>query len=124
MNQRSFEFVSRRARTGMTPAKRDVGPSSLIIFISVPIVVGFFAVWLLGRSPLASSFLAVIRVFTTQMGFVRITVALPAMAPAIIDSTVVSFLDGRPEVMAALSKPDLVHSYPEAVSLSVLHAAV
>lgn len=65
---------------------------------------------LLGRS---ESFLrAVIRVLTTHMGFVMRTVALPAIAPAIIDSIVVSFLDARPAFNAARSKPARVHSYP------------
>ena len=52
------------------------------------------------------------RVLTTQIGFVMRTVALPARAPAIIDSTVVSFLDARPALMAARSKAARVHSYP------------
>ena len=51
------------------------------------------------------------RVLMTQMGFVMMTVALPAIAPAIIDSIVVSFLDARPALIAAFSNPDLVHSY-------------
>lgn len=55
---------------------------------------------------------AVIRVLTTQMGFVIKTVALPAIAPAIMDSMVVSFLDAREERMAARSKNARVHSYP------------
>ncbi|KAL8767418.1 MAG: hypothetical protein Q9194_005997 [Teloschistes cf. exilis] len=56
---------------------------------------------------------AVIRVLTTQMGLVISTVALPAMAPAIMDSMVVSFLEAREERMAARSKNARVHSYPE-----------
>ena len=40
------------------------------------------------------------------------TVALPAMAPAIIDSTVVSFFEARPALTAARSKKARVHSYP------------
>lgn len=55
---------------------------------------------------------AVIRVLTTQMGFVIRTVALPAMAPAIMDSIVVSFLEARAERIAARSKKARVHSYP------------
>ena len=55
---------------------------------------------------------AVIRVLTTQMGFVIRTVALPASAPAIMDSIVVSFLEAREERMAARSKKARVHSYP------------
>ena len=56
--------------------------------------------------------LAVMRVLTTQIGFVSSTVALPARAPAIMDSTVVSFLEARPARMAARSKAARVHSYP------------
>lgn len=59
----------------------------------------------------ASDLRAVTRVLTTQMGLVIKTVALPAMAPAIIDSTVVSFLEARPVRIAAFSKADRVHSY-------------
>lgn len=55
---------------------------------------------------------AVIRVLTTQMGFVISTVAEPAMAPAIMDSMVVSFLEAREERTAARSKKARVHSYP------------
>ena len=40
------------------------------------------------------------------------TVADPAMAPAIIDSIVVSFLEARPALTAARSKAARVHSYP------------
>ena len=58
-----------------------------------------------------SDFLAVILVLTTQMGFVNSTVALPASAPAIIDSIVVSF-ELLPALMAARSNPARVHSYP------------
>lgn len=59
-----------------------------------------------------SDCLAVMRVLTTQMGFVIRTVALPAIAPAIMDSMVVSFLEAREERMAARSKNARVHSYP------------
>lgn len=52
------------------------------------------------------------RVLTTQMGFVSSTVAEPAMAPAIIDSMVVSFMLARPDLRAAFSKKERVHSYP------------
>ncbi len=55
---------------------------------------------------------AVIRVLTTQIGLVISTVALPAMAPAIMDSIVVSFLEAREERIAARSKKARVHSYP------------
>lgn len=55
---------------------------------------------------------AVILVLTTHIGFVMRTVALPAIAPAIIDSMVVSFLDVRELRIAARSKKARVHSYP------------
>lgn len=55
---------------------------------------------------------AVMRVLTTQMGFVSRTVALPARAPAIMDSIVVSFFEAREERIAARSKKARVHSYP------------
>jgi hypothetical protein len=50
-------------------------------------------------------------VLTTQIGFVSMTVADPAIAPAIMDSMVVSFFEARPAVTAAFSNPDRVHSY-------------
>lgn len=56
---------------------------------------------------------AVMRVLTTQIGFVINTVSEPAIAPAVMDSTVVNFLDARPALTAAASKKDLDHSYPE-----------
>ncbi len=59
-----------------------------------------------------SAWRAVIRVLTTHTGFVMRTVALPATAPAIIDSIVVSFLDTREERTAARSRNARVHSYP------------
>lgn len=52
------------------------------------------------------------RVLMTQMGLVIRTVALPAMAPAIMDSTVVSFCEARPDRRAAREKRARVHSYP------------
>ena len=55
---------------------------------------------------------AVMRVLTTQIGFVIRTVAEPAIAPAIIDSIVVSFFEARPAFRAARSNPARVHSYP------------
>lgn len=55
---------------------------------------------------------AVIRVLITQIGFVMSTVALPARAPAIIDSTVVSFCDARWLRRAARENRSRVHSYP------------
>lgn len=63
------------------------------------------------------------RVLTTQMGLVRSTVAEPAMAPAIMDSAVVSFIEARPALRAAFSKKERVHSYPEmSVMLGLLYA--
>lgn len=56
---------------------------------------------------------AVMRVLTTQMGFVMRTVAEPARAPASMDSSVVSFVLVREgERWAARSKKARVHSYP------------
>ena len=55
---------------------------------------------------------AVIRVLTTQIGFVMSTVADPAMAPAIMDSSVVRLLLARDVRIAARSKKERVHSYP------------
>lgn len=49
---------------------------------------------------------------TTQMGFVMSTVALPAIAPAIMDSKVVSLEEAREDFMVARSKNERVHSYP------------
>lgn len=45
------------------------------------------------------------------MGFVMRTVAEPAMAPAIMDSMVVSLEEAREDFMAARSKNERVHSY-------------
>ena len=59
------------------------------------------------------------RVLTTQIGFVMRTVAEPAMAPAIMDSIVVSFFEARPAFRAARSKKARVHSYPARVSRHV-----
>ena len=86
-------------------------------------VEGFFAGLLKdpGRSDsLDSAFLAVIRVFTTQIGLVMRTVALPAIAPAIMDSMVVSLDVARADLMAARSKNARVHSYPVPSELSFL----
>ena len=80
---------------------------------SVPIVEGALAGFAPGSTCSSDSDLrAVMRVFTTQIGFVIKTVALPAIAHAIIDSTVVSFFEARPAFRAAFSKKALVHSYP------------
>lgn len=76
---------------------------------------GALAGLLPGSVSLDSDLRAVMRVLTTQMGLVMRTVALPAMAPAIIDSMVVSFFEARPDLMAAFSKPARVHSYPGAL---------
>lgn len=87
-----------RTRAGSTPAKNAVKPSSRkreMIVRRVEGLRGSFEGegedWV-GRVELVvSAVRAVIRVFITQMGFVIRTVALPAIAPAIMDSTVVSF---------------------------------
>ena len=114
---------------GTTPAKSLDGPSSRIIASKVPRVEGLDlgfdeeeVLRLSGRvSPSDddddneedfSFFRAVIRVLTTQIGLVMSTVALPASAPAIIDSTVVSLREARPDLRAARSKAARVHSYP------------
>jgi hypothetical protein len=68
---------------------------------------------LLPPSSCLSCFRAVMRVFTTQMGFVSSTVALPARAPATTYSIVVSFCAVRPAFRAAFSKAARVHSYPK-----------
>lgn len=102
---------------GNTPAKRAVGPSFFKSFIKVTKLdcfrVGFLdVVEDVGRSAEESDWRAVILVLTTHIGFVIKTVALPAIAPAIIDSIVVSFLDARELRTAARSKKARVHSYP------------
>jgi len=61
---------------------------------------------------LASALRAVIRVLTTQIGFVQRTVAEPARAPASMDSTVVRRREKRPEARARRSKKERDHSYP------------
>ena len=61
---------------------------------------------------LASALRAVMRVLTTQIGFVQRTVAEPARAPANMDSTVVRRRDRRPEARARRSKKERDHSYP------------
>lgn len=101
---------------GSTPAKRAVSPSSRSKEIRVPSVLGFrdglgFKE-LLGRVEVDSVDRAVILVLITQIGFVMSTVALPARAPAIIDSIVVSFDDARRDRRAAREKRSRVHSYP------------
>lgn len=55
---------------------------------------------------------AVMRVLTTQIGFVMSTVAEPATAPAIMLSMVVSLARLRPPFSAAVSNARRVHSYP------------
>lgn len=80
---------------------------------SVPSVDDFFAGFPPGggRSDSQSAPRAVMRVLTTQVRFVIITVALPARAPASIDSMVVSFLEARPALRAAFSNQARDHSY-------------
>ena len=102
---------------GKTPAKRAVGPSVSRSFIKVAKLDGFRTGFPdvaddVERSAEASDWRAVILVLTTHIGFVRRTVALPAIAPAIIDSIVVSFLDARELRIAARSKKARVDSYP------------
>ena len=63
-----------------------------------------------------SAWRAVILVFTTHIGFVIRTVAMPAIAPATMDSIVVSFLDAREVRIAVRSKKERVHSYPGKMS--------
>lgn len=99
---------------GNTPAKRAVGPSSRKRERRVLIVEGFRGFWVVDgeESEGDSEERAVILVFMTQIGLVMRTVALPASAPAIIDSTVVSFWDARPARSAARVNNARVHSYP------------
>ena len=107
-----------KTSAGNTPANRTLGPSILKICNRVSRLDGFRAgfsddVEVVGRSEEAESdWRAVILVLTTHIGFVMRTVALPAIAPAIIDSIVVSFLDARELRTAARSKKARVHSYP------------
>lgn len=103
-------------RAGSTPAKNAVNPSSRKRENTVRIVEGLRAgleveEWV-GRVELLSAVRAVIRVLITQIGFVIRTVALPAIAPAIMDSTVVSFRDARRLRRAARENKSRVHSYP------------
>ena len=109
-------FITRTS-AGNTPAKRALGPSTLKSFAKVAKLDVVCAGWSndvedVGRSEDDSDWRAVILVLTTHIGFVIRTVALPAIAPATIDSTVVSFLDARELRMAARSKKARVHSYP------------
>ena len=101
-------------RAGNTPANSALKPSSRIRLRSVQRVDGDLADLV---SPPGSPFsldpffLAVILVLTTQIGLVIRTVALPARAPAMMLSMVVSFFEARPARVAARSNPALVHSY-------------
>jgi len=115
-----------KTRAGMTPANKRAKPSSRTRAKRVPSVDGAFC-GVAGApgsdSSEASDLRVVMRVFTTQMGLVMRTVALPARAPAIMDSTVVSFEEARPALSAAFSKKERVHSYPGCCqSLIVPHA--
>ena len=113
-----------RTSAGNTPAKREIGPSVLRSSIKVAKLDGFRA----GLSDLVedirdaedeeSAWRAVILVFTTHIGLVIRTVAMPAIAPATMDSIVVSFLDVREVRTAARSKKERVHSYPGEKELS------
>lgn len=107
-----------KTKAGSTPAKRAVGPSSANNVLMVFSVDGFragFSDWMegVGRSDDEWDCRAVMRVLTTQIGFVIRTVAEPAMAPAIMDSMVVSFFEALEDRIAARSKKSRVHSYPE-----------
>ena len=107
-----------RTSAGNIPANRAEGPSVSKSAIRVAKLDGFRA----GLSDIVEdvksseeeefAWWAVILVLTTQIGFVMRTVALPAIVPVIIDSTVVSFLDAREVRTAARSKKARVHSYP------------
>lgn len=124
---------------GKTPAKSAFGPSSCRRALRVASVLGFLVLLLPvgcvagggsdddsppsfppvllaleeGGDEEGADSRAVIRVLTTQIGFVISTVAEPAIAPAIIDSTVVSFMLVREgDRAAARSKKARVHSYP------------
>ena len=133
-------------RAGKTPAKSAFGPSSCRRALRVASVLGFLLLLLRvgcvagggsdddgpfsppppvllafeeGEDEEGADSRAVIRVLTTQIGFVISTVAEPAIAPAIIDSTVVSFMLVREgDRAAARSKKARVHSYP------VFHASL
>src|ERR1700761_577514 len=92
-------------KAGMTPAKSPDRPSSRRIWKKTPKVEAFLGGALLGPPGSVSCDLgAVMRVLTTHIGFVIKTVRLPATAPAAMDSIAVSFLDARPDLMAAFSK--------------------
>lgn len=109
-----------RTRAGKTPAKSAPGPSvrrrerrvETVEGLDLGAVAGSGNESLSEEEEEEEDCRAVMRVLTTQMGFVIRTVALPAMAPAIIDSIVVRFLEAREERMAARSKNARVHSYP------------
>ena len=122
-----------RTNAGNTPANNAVGPSSRSKVRSVDIVEGDLfdfedpesdCVAGGGKVPEDEGedegelCLAVIRVFTTQMGFVMKTVAEPAIAPANIDSKVVRFLLALEVRIAARMKKERVHSYPESTLFS------
>ena len=101
---------------GSTPAKSAMSPSSRRRESRVPIVEGLRGGLpieeLVGRADVDSAVRAVILVLITQIGLVMSTVALPAIAPAIMDSTVVSFWEARRERRAARENRSRVHSYP------------
>ena len=115
-----------RTRAGRTPAKRALGPSSWRRVRRVARVLELFCgeEWGTGAGREDASLeevdeeeeedsRAVMRVLTTQIGFVMRTVAEPARAPASMDSSVVSLVLVREgERWAARSKKARVHSYP------------
>lgn len=99
-------------RAGNTPAKSAVGPSFRRSESRVLSVEGLRAGLGEGREEEGEGVCAVMRVLMTQIGFVIRTVALPARAPASIDSMVVSFCEARPARRAARDRRARVHSYP------------
>lgn len=98
---------------GRTPLKREDRPSSRMRNMKVPKVEGSF---LCVRPEIGCSsdacLRAVMRVFTTHIGLVSSTVAVPAIAPANMDSRAVRFSLVRPDFKAVFRRRLRVHSYP------------
>ena len=125
----SIGFITNTS-AGSTPANSAFAPSSRRMARRVPNVEGFFcvevglAVESVEGYEESSDRRAVMRVLTTQIGFVSRTVAEPAMRPASMDSRVVRFVpERRPDLRAAREKRERVHSYPSgavAEALAVL----
>ena len=100
-----------KMREGNTPAKRAVGPSVVKSFVKVAKVDGFRLILLDLTEDVRrpdeereSVRCDVILVLITHIGLVIRTVKLPAIAPATMDSIVVSFFDVREVRPAACSK--------------------